>query len=32
MKDDDEIGSDFLGSVDVDLIDILEKNPGSLVT
>lgn len=27
VKDDDEVGSDFLGSVDIDLIDILEKNP-----
>jgi Ca2+-dependent lipid-binding protein len=29
VRDEDPVGSDFLGSVDVELIDILEKNPNS---
>jgi hypothetical protein len=29
VNDDDTVGSDFLGNVDIDLIEILEKNPNS---
>lgn len=29
--DDDEVGTDFLGSTEIDLIEVLEKNPGSVV-
>lgn len=31
VNDDDELGKDFLGQCEVDLIDVLEKNPGSVM-
>lgn len=32
VKDDDEVGSDFIGKVELELIDILELNPQSQMT
>jgi hypothetical protein len=27
VKDDDEVGADFIGNVEIELIDVLELNP-----